>query len=100
VTADFELLSGAAEIEMVLLQNGSDEAALEGGHYFVQGFAAGASGLGGVGFVQASFELEIWQAAGLDLGGGFEDQSALDDVAEFADVAGPMVGGEFLAGGA
>ena len=48
------------------------------------------------GFAQAAFQVEIRQAGGLDLRRRFQDDGALDDVAQFADVARPMVAQQFV----
>src|SRR6266446_501904 len=78
MAADFQLVGGAAEVEAILLEGGSDELALEIGDRVVEGLAA--RGLGKGGFMQAGLELEIGKAGGLYFGGGFEDERAFDDV--------------------
>ncbi len=47
-------------------------------------------------FLEAGFDQEIWQAGGLDFTRPFQDQGALDDIAEFAHIARPPVRKQFL----
>ena len=52
----------------------------------------------GFGFAQPAFEVEIRQAAGLNLRGWLQYDGPLDDVAQFADVARPVVAQQFVFG--
>src|SRR5215472_11738774 len=92
-----EGFGGAADVAVGAVEFFEDVVALVG---FASGleagelFAAGAGGAGGAGEGGAGTRNSLGA-----LGFGVEDEDALDDVAELADIAGPVVGLELVDGG-
>src|ERR1043166_6955581 len=89
MAAHLQLLGGPVQAEVILLENGGDQFALKVVHKVLERLTA--SGSRGGGAVQLSLDLEIRQANRLNRGAGFQDERALDDVAQLAHVAGPVV---------
>jgi hypothetical protein len=82
VPADLELVGGAGQVVAVLRQGLLDNLPLVMREDGIEG-AARRWGDGGREGREMPFQLEIRQAVGLDFSGGFENEGALDGVAQF-----------------
>src|SRR5258706_2662490 len=97
MSANLQLLGCAGEAVTVLRKRIENEFALKIRHDFIDRLPGGNHRE--LALAQAGFQMEFREVGGMNLVGGFKDDGALDDIAQLAHVAWPMMAQQLLLGG-
>ena len=89
MAADLQLVGRASQVKPILIESVHNKIAFEIGHDFIQRLPRGNHGE--IAFAQPCFEVKIRQIACLNLPADFQNDGALDDIAQLAHIARPMM---------